>query len=114
MSGIARANLEQAYVGSFYTIAGAGGDLNEWVEGYEKLLEEHEIGKPREWFISTGLDVNAFAGLDLVADRDQFQDDLTFLLFPLDGLDVGKLAMFKLMMRDRWFDDVIDNMRSLS
>ena len=31
------------------------------------------------------------------------------MAFPLDGLDVNKLAMFKLQMRDRWFDDIVDN-----
>lgn len=41
---------------------------------------------------------------------DPFRDDLTVLTFPLDGLHVGKLAMFKLTMEDRWFDDVTDNM----
>ena len=30
-------------------------------------------------------------------------------LVGLDGLDVGKLAIFKLQMGDRWFDDVVDN-----
>jgi hypothetical protein len=40
-----------------------------------------------------------------------FASDLTFMFFPLDGLNVGKLAMFKMQMQARWFDDVIDNMR---
>ena len=31
---IAKANLREAYNGSYYTILGAGGDLQEWVDGY--------------------------------------------------------------------------------
>lgn len=99
--------LEKAYEGSFYTILGAGGDLQEWQDGYEKLLEDNGIGKPTEWFQTTGAEINAFAG----ENDNPFPDDLTCLLFPLDGLNVGKLAMFKLSMGDRWFDDVVDNMR---
>lgn len=32
------------------------------------------------------------------------------LMFPLDGLNVGKLAMFKIRFGVRWFDDIVDNM----
>lgn len=104
---LAEANLSEAYSGSYYFIAGAGGDLNEWVEGYEKLLDESGIGKPTKWLRTTGAKVNEFAG----PTEDPFQNGLICLLFPLDGLKVGKLAIFKIRMEDRWFDDVINNMR---
>lgn len=114
---ITQADLAAAQGGSFYTICGAGGDLTEWVEGYEKMLAEQEIGKPTEWFQTTGAAVNTFrrttARGEEVHPRDAFQDDLTILLFPLDGLDVGRLAMFRLRMEDRWFDDVLANMRMI-
>ena len=35
--------------------------------------------------------------------------DIHFLAFPMDGLNVGKLSMFKLRMDDRWFDDIVAN-----
>lgn len=108
------ANLEKAKAGSFYTICGCGGDLQQWVDGYNEMLKEQGIGRPSEWFVTTGGRVNDFAaqyGDIEIASRDQFKNDLTFLMFPLDGLDVGKLAMFKLVMQDRWFDDIVDNMR---
>ena len=41
---------------------------------------------------------------------DPFPADLTVLTFPLEGLHLGKLALFRLRMEDRWFDDIIDNM----
>lgn len=103
-------DLQPAYGGSYYTLIGVGGDLAEWVAGYEGLLEEQGIGKPTAWYSANGAQVNAFAGPDL-APHDRFASDLTFLLFPLEGLNTGMLAMFKLRMEDRWFDDVIDNMR---
>lgn len=104
-----RDTLQAAKDGSFYTIIGAGGDPAEWVKGYEDLLEKEGIGKPKQWFTTTGAAVNSLAG---VHDGPRaFQLDLTFLLFPLDGLHVGKLALFKINMMDRWFDDVVDNMR---
>ncbi len=108
------ADLQKAYDGSWYCIAGAGGDLQEWVTGYGDMLKEQEIGAPSAWFQTNGAAVNRFAekknGGELVA-RDAFPDDLTILLFPLDGLAVGGLALFKLQMADRWFDDVVENMR---
>lgn len=106
-------DLQQAYDGSYYFIAGAGGDLQEWVNGYNEMLKEREIGEPVEWFQTTGAAVNHFAehGGYWVSDQDHFPDDLPCLLFPLVGLEVGRLSMFKLLAQDRWFDDVIDNMR---
>ena len=47
--------------------------------------------------------------LGKLSNDNRYPDDITFLAFPLDGLDIGKLAMFKLKMGDRWFDDIIDN-----
>ena len=46
-SNIAKANLQEAYNGSYYTILGAGGDLQEWVDGYNQMLAEEGIGKPK-------------------------------------------------------------------
>jgi hypothetical protein len=105
---IRKADPKAAYDGSWYFVAGCGGDLNEWVDGYTKMLEEQGMGKPIGWYQMTGAEVNAFAG----ENDNPFPDDLTCLLFPLDDLHVGKLAMFKIRMQDRWFDDVIDNMRT--
>jgi hypothetical protein len=92
--------------GSFYTITGTGGDMNQWVTGYSKLLEEKGIGTPSQWFSFTGKDMNEAFGL---TGTTAYKDDLTFLAFALDGLDGGKLALFKLRMEDRWFDDIVAN-----
>jgi len=105
-SNIAKANLQEAYNGSYYTILGAGGDLQEWVDGYNQMLAEEGIGKPTAWFYAKGAAVNKEFGL---AGNEAFKARLTILFFPLDGLDIGKLAIFKLKMEDRWFDDIIDN-----
>lgn len=103
---IAKVNLQEAYKGSYYTIMGAGGDLQEWVDGYEKMLAEQKIGKPKTWFTAKGAAVNKEFCL---TGNEAFKTRLTILFFPLDGLDVSRLAIFKLRMGDRWFDDVIDN-----
>jgi len=103
------ANLDTAFKGSYYTILGAGGDLNEWVAGYNEMLRDGGIGTPAAWFTTTGKDINAYA-----ATRGEvtnpFKDDLTVLMFQLDGLNGGALAMVKLQMCDRWFDDIVNNM----
>ena len=98
--------LRKAYEGSYYTIEGTGGDLDEWKHGYEKLLSDNGIGKPSFWIDFTGKEMNEEFHL---TGTNAYPDDLHFLAFPLDGLDVGKLSMFKLRMGDRWFDDIVDN-----
>lgn len=98
--------FNNAYEGSYYTIIGCGGDLNDWKVGYEELLAKEGVGKPKEWHSFTGADMNDEYSL---TGENRYPDDLTFLCFPLDGLDIGKLAMFKLRMGDRWFDDIVNN-----
>lgn len=98
--------LKKAYDGSYYTITGAGGDLEEWKNGYAEMLSQQGIGSVKEWFSFKGADMNKEFSL---TGTNRYDDDLTFLVFPLDGLDVGKLAIFKLQMGDRWFDDIVNN-----
>lgn len=92
--------------GSWYTITGAGGDEAEWKAGYQDMLAKDGIGTIREWVAFTGDDMNRQYGL---TGNNAYPADLHFLAFPLDGLDVGKLAMFKMIMHDRWFDDIVAN-----
>lgn len=109
------ADLQKANSESWYFIAGAGGDLQDWVTGYQDLMETAGIGKPTSWFYSSGATVNlamrTIHGGDIHPD-DEFPNNLTCLLFPLEGLNISALAMFKLRMQDRWFDDVVDNVRT--
>ena len=113
MRALTSDDLAEAMAGSYYTIAGAGEPLDEWVKNYEEMLGEKEIGKPVEWFTTTGEAVNAYAakGGD-IHPRDKFKPELPFMLFPLTGLNTGRLAIFKIMAQDRWFDDIIQNMRA--
>lgn len=99
--------LQAAYDGSYYTIAGAGGDLRQWVGTITGKLALEGAGRPAAWFATTGAAVNSYAG----QTADPFPPDLVILMFPLTGLDITKLAAFKIRMNDRWFDDIIDAMR---
>lgn len=99
-------DFRKMYDGSYYTITGCGGDLNEWINGYEEMLEKEEIGKPVEWVAFTGAEMNTEYGL---TGDNAYPSDLHFLAFPLDGLHVPKLTLFKICMNDRWFDDIVDN-----
>ena len=103
--------LDDAYGGSWYTIEGAGGDLSEWENGYCDMLEKQGIGRPERFVKFTGKQVSDHFGFK---GNNRYPDDLTILCFPLDNLDISKLAMFKLQMGDRWFDDIVDNSRRRS
>ena len=98
--------FDKMYNESWYTITGAGGDIKEWEEGYQGLLDDLSIGKIEEWVSFKGKDMNEYYGL---TGSNAYADDLTFLAFPISNLDIGKLAIFKLRMQDRWFDDIVDN-----
>lgn len=100
------ATFNAAYNGSYYTILGCAGDLNEWTAGYKDLLETRGIGTPKEFITFKGADMNEFYGL---TGDNAYNDELTYLMFPLNALDVAKLAIFKLQAGDRWFDDIVDN-----
>ena len=99
-------DFEKMYNGSYYTITGAGGDLQEWKDGYAEMFREQGIGEIKEWEHFTGKEMNDEFGL---TGDNRYPDDFNFLAFPLDGLEIGMLAIFKIRMRDRWFDDIVDN-----
>ena len=101
-----RPRFKELYDGSYYTITGAGGALKDWIIGYTDMLTKSGIGIPEKWVTFSGSDVNVAYNL---ADENVFADDIVFLAFPLTGLDVGKLAMFKINEGDRWFDDIVNN-----
>lgn len=104
--------LQQAEEGSWYTILGAGGELSDWVNGYEHDLKERGMTAPIAWYETRGVDVNVYAmnKKGVIHPQDLFKNDLRILMFPLDGIGAG-LPIFKVMMEDRWFDDIISNMR---
>lgn len=109
---IREADLQAAFDGSWFTILGAGGDLQEWVDGMERYMKHGLIGTPTAWFKTTGAEVNEFMGVR--EGPHAFQDDLVMLLVPIDGLHVGRLAILKIEMNARWFDDIVDNARAAS
>lgn len=99
-------SLDYIYEKDMYTIVGAGGNIIEWTKGYNKLLAENNIGQVDKFYRFTGRDMNEH--YNLVGDV-AYPNDLTFLAFNHDNLDVAKLAVFKLQMQDRWFRDIVDN-----
>lgn len=98
--------FEKAYKGCYYTAIGCGGPETDWTEGYTKMLEDREIGRPEQFFFFSGRQMNEHYSLH---GNNKYPDDLSFMAFPTKGLDPGKLAVFKLIANDRWFDDIVDN-----
>jgi len=76
----------------WYVITGAGGDINDWIIGYNKLLAQFGVGQPMEWYHCNGALFDATFGLQ---GDDAYQPDISFLFFPLNGLDVEKLRAFQ-------------------
>ena len=81
-------------------IQGCGGDLNEWVDGINELLEQTGILRNGSKFESVMTFQNG---------------ETTCLLFPFDGVDadIGKLALWRLdtvaEFGGTWLSDYVDN-----
>lgn len=100
------ADFKRMYNESWYTIIGCGDDLEDWKNGYNNLLSKQGIGTPKEWTSFTGKEMNE--EYDLQEDN-AYPNDLIFLAFSLNELNVSRLAIFKMKAQDHWFDDIVDN-----
>lgn len=100
-----RKQFKELYDNSAYTCTGCA-DPEEFAKGYTKYLKELGIGNVSTFYTFTGKQMNENYKLK---GTTRYPDDLKFLAFKIDGLDCGKLAIFKLRMEDRWFDDIVDN-----
>lgn len=99
--------FKKAFAGSYYTITGCAGELQEWKDGYQNLLTEEKVGEATDWTRFKGKDMNEVFGL---TGTNAYPNDLTFIAFSLEKItDIGKLAMIKLRLGDRWFDDIVAN-----
>lgn len=98
--------LKELASASAFTIEGAGGDLNEWMNGLNEEMAKVNIGNVNTFYTFKGKLMNDTYAL---TGKNRYDDTLTFLSFRLDGLDVGKLAIFKMQFGARWLDDIVDN-----
>jgi len=98
-------NLKELEQGNYYTILGVD-SATDYENGYKKLLYKEGIGQPERWVYFNGQQMNA--QYQLIGEQ-AYPEDLGFLAFPLNGLDLGKLAIFRLRMGDSWFKDIVDN-----
>lgn len=101
--------FEKLYNNSAFTFEGLGfDDFDELKDQINECLEEENIGtvKSENFFTYSGKDMNDYYHL---TGTNRYPDNLTFVSFLLDGLDIGKLAMFKLRIGARWYDDIVDN-----
>lgn len=87
----------------YYVILGAGGDIRDWTNGYQEMFDKEGIGRIKEWGTFSGREFNKAFGI-----TDGLGDSLTLLVISLEGLDVGRLALFRLRMQDRWSTDLIE------
>ena len=98
--------FDMLYKNWAYTVIGAGGNLNEWMSGINKLLAENNIGKVNQFYVFKGKDMNEKYKL---SGDVAYPDDLTFIAFTTENLNVAKLSIFRLRMQDHWFTDIVDN-----
>lgn len=106
-----KSQFANAYFGSYYTIIGAGGDPQDWINGYNNAIQK----SLDPYFDITQEDVLVFSGAEMnsllnLTDKNRYSDDLTFISFSFNTChQIGKLAFFKMQNGDRWFDDIVAN-----
>lgn len=101
--------FEKLYNGSAFTFEGLGFDsFDELKDQINEILEQENIGrvKSENFFTYKGKDMNDYY---LLTGSNRYPDDLTFVSFLNDGLDIGRLAMFKIRIGARWYDDIVSN-----
>lgn len=103
------AELDELVKASAFTIIGAGGDLKEWMGGINEMLGTLKIGQVKQFYTFKGKLMNDMYKL---TGDNRYDDDLTFLSFKFDKLNVGKLAIFKIKFGARWLDDIVANNQS--
>jgi hypothetical protein len=99
----------EAYNGSYYTIIGCGGNLEEWKEAYTKFLHDSNIGELTEndWIEFSGKDLTEI--FELTGDN-AYNANLQCLAFSLKNItNITALSIMKVYQNDRWFDDIVDN-----
>lgn len=102
-------DLENIYNKSMATIAGAGGNILEWISGLNEWMKQNNFGEIKKLYVFKGKDVNEHFNLE---GDNQFQNDLTFISWEHDGANednFGKYCIERFKMGIRWFDDIIDN-----
>lgn len=81
----------------YLVLQGCGGDLKEWLIGMAKLFIENNIAKE---------------GFEFKESFYFENRDLCNLMLPLDDLDIGKLAIFRLKLNSEfgamWLSDYQD------
>ena len=81
----------------YLVLQGCGGNLNEWVDGITNMFIENNIAKKDFMF----KEIYCFEN-----------KGLTNMVFPLNDLDVGRLAIFRFKILDfgaMWLSDYVDN-----
>lgn len=98
--------IKEVYNNSYSTILGAGGDLQEWVNGITEWMKENNFGEMSNIVTFKGKDVNKIWDLK---DNNKLPNDLTILAWSNDKIDLNKYCISRMQMGIRWFDDIIDN-----
>ena len=104
-------DLDKAYDRWYYTVWAdvEGEDQEKIISEVEAALFHMDIATPKQWYTVDGKTINGRYGLrpGYIRNRDRF------LMFDHEGMNIRDLACFKLISKDRWFTDIVDNARRL-
>jgi hypothetical protein len=93
------------YEKSAFTILGSP-DAMTTVMDLITALGKIGINYANKFFVFSGADMNTRYGL---TGNNRYQDGLTCISFMQTDQEIGRLAIFKMQVGARWFDDIVDN-----
>lgn len=104
-------DLDKAYDRWYYTIWADVKDENQeiLIDEVETALTHMSIATPKQWYVADGKTINGKFGLR----PGYIKNKSEYLMFDHEGMNIRDLACFKLLSKDRWFTDIIDNARRL-
>lgn len=98
-------DLKHLYDTSAFTFVGLMTD-DKNIQLMLDSLKEYGLKDTPDIYVVEGSLMNSYYGLT----KDPYPEDLHIVALPVDQFsDVGRLAIFKLRIGARWFDDIVDN-----
>lgn len=98
-------DLKHLYDTSAFTFVGLMTD-DENIQLMLDSLKEYGLKDTPDIYVVEGSLMNSYYGLT----KDPYPEDLHIVALPVDQFsDVSRLAIFKMQIGARWFNDIVDN-----
>ena len=98
--------FDELYKDSAFTIYGCSGNMYEWAVKLNHVFVQTDVGRVEKFYTFVGAQMNEKYQLQ---GKKKYKDDLNFLAFKRNNLNLKKLSKIKDKLGAKWFNDIVDN-----